>query len=495
MRKHILSLCLLLVAVGAFPQSKLMGAGKATKVGVSADTNNKTVKTKKVYTSKSSSKPLAKGDLFKITDIHFSNVDHTGTVIDDYDSKLYAGELKFLRAELVYDGLASSDHDVEVFFKIYNEDGELNKSDTSPDGFTWKKTIDIKPGKGNTVQLPGWGSNSNKSYKPGLYTYEVWAKGKCMIRKQFRAYTGTKPLSSSSLLSITSVKLTNEDKNGEVLSDGLYDGEIKYISQTVSYKGLSSPEQKAKIYYRLFNAEGNLVSASNSPKGFSHTQEVTIKPGYNTMKIIGLGRSTTDLYTEGENIIEYWIDGEKIYETTFNVVKKGSASSSSNNKSSSGNYELIRNLIVNPFDISTCNVFTSPHSDFLQKFRSKYIVKEDESHSGYYHASRLANTYRFDNMNYSGMQMDFISCSLGDNYTRIVYKWKAVTSERPDKFAALNTLVADLNKIGIHISYEKKDETYDIAEGKIVFAGKEYTVKLSDYGSAYWLSLTVDTRI
>lgn len=664
-------MCLLLASMGTFAQSKLVRAGKSTAAvaGTSKATKPSTKPSTKSRTTtqkKPATRPVA-GNVVKVKDILFGNTDSNGNVIDNFGRKLYAGELRYLQPQLIYDGLTSTARDINVYVKIIDEDGDLKTAQSSPNGYTFDDSFSVKPGKDNRYELPGWGNNSCQYYEPGLYTYEVWHKGKCLISKQFRLYSGAAPLSKSSLLTINGVTLSNEDYDGNTLSNVLYDGEVQYVAATLSYTGHNSSEQKAKLYYRFFNSNGDLIHGNNSPEGFSSSQDVTIAPGYNSMKIYGYGSKETTVYTEGEHKIEYWLDGEKIYETTFNVVKKGSQGSSYSGTTSaaineffpiygltlgkstwddakrlgynvkqyengpkrhvdapnsmtfwdhegdgiwssvytvhseemaplwkqrglswamsydqcinffksrgysinvkkephtteydnrktltasfdavspdgflefeldfdygnangegystssrntlygilvsllkndvaatgtqtpSGNVELIKNLITNPLDITTCNVFTTPRSEFLRQFRNKYTVSEqDEKYPDYYYATISDNAYKFNKLSYCGVPLDRMSCFLHDNATRVCYLWDVTKSEHPDMYAMLDALVSDLNKLGIPMSYKRTGEEHDVAKGEAVFAGKSYEVELSDYGTSYWVQLVIDTRL
>ena len=134
MRLLLLSLCLGLVTLNAFSQSKLQGAGKATKVGASTATKTPTTSTKsttkKPSTSSSqvkkapsnSSKYAAKGYM-EISDISFANTDTDNTIIDNYDSKLYAKEVKYLKPRISYKGL--SNEEITLNIKQIDEDGKL----------------------------------------------------------------------------------------------------------------------------------------------------------------------------------------------------------------------------------------------------------------------------------------------------------------------------------------------------------------------------------
>ena len=83
-----------------------------------------------------------------------------------------------------------------------------------------------------------------------------------------------------------------------------------------------SNNQNVTFFYRIFKADGSLSSGSSSPKGFTTNSSVTIKPGLNKVALAGWGNSKGTVYKAGIHTFELWLDGEKIYETTFNVGEK-----------------------------------------------------------------------------------------------------------------------------------------------------------------------------
>ena len=150
MRTLLLSICFGLLSLNAYSQSKLAGAGKATKVGGSAAsktaTTKKTAKTSTPVKKTPSKIPAVKQDpdakyassgYMEISGVSFANVDIDGHIIDDYGSNLYASEVKYLKPKVFYRGLASVEKEISVDVKIIKEDGTLETGTGSPDGYTY----------------------------------------------------------------------------------------------------------------------------------------------------------------------------------------------------------------------------------------------------------------------------------------------------------------------------------------------------------------------
>lgn len=339
--KSIVALILLgFISLTAYPQSKLAGAGKASKVAGTTATH------KKPSTSDSSSgnRPVSgakktivrDGDskyessaYMKIAGVEFGNVDAELNIIDKYGSKLYAGEVRYLQPQLSYEGLVSTEKDITLYVRILKEDGSLEEGANSPEGYTYKQELTVKPGS-NKIALKGWGHSSGGSYSPGLYGFEIWYKNKLIFKDRTRLYSGSTPLVSSSILRINNVAWGSEDAEDNVnikIGETLYEGEVKYLVGNMYYDGLYANEQKITLYIRIFSPSGSLSCGTNSPIGFTYKRDVTIKPGSNVCKIIGWGNASGNYYKEGEYKYEIWLDGEKIYESTFDVKKKEGVSS------------------------------------------------------------------------------------------------------------------------------------------------------------------------
>lgn len=343
MRTLLLSICFGLLSLNAYSQSKLAGAGKATKVGGSAASKTATTKTpaktstpvKKTPTQS----PVVKQDpnakyassgYMEISGVSFANVDTDGHLIDDYGSNLYASEVKYLKPKVFYHGLASVEKEISVDVKIIKEDGTLETGTGSPDGYTYSYQYKVEPGAGKNIELSGWGRNNGGSYSPGQYKFEVWYKGNILYEKGIRLYSGTTPLATSKIIKINGISFSNVTKEGTVLADyggTFYEGDVQYVKSRISYSGLYSNDQTVTLYYKFFTPSGSMICGNSSPTCYSSKESITVKPGSNTITLDGWGSSSGAIYKEGKHKVEYWLDGEKIYETSFTVKKKeGTAS-------------------------------------------------------------------------------------------------------------------------------------------------------------------------
>lgn len=266
----------------------------------------------------------------EIMGVTFGNTDEDGHLIDRYGARLYASEVKYLKPQLSYKGLASSEKTITLYIKILKEDGSLEEGFNSPEGYTYKQEFTVKPGSNQTASLLGWGRNSGGSYSPGQYVFEIWYNDKLIYRNGIRLYSGVTPLVSSSMLKINKIDFGSVDTNNNTnikIGDVLYEGDVKYLVGDMHYEGLYLNDQKITLYMRMFDPSGSLLIGNNSPVGFSYTRDVTVKPGANTYHISGWGNENGTTYKNGIFKYEIWLDGEKIYETTFDVEEKEDTSS------------------------------------------------------------------------------------------------------------------------------------------------------------------------
>ena len=131
---------------------------------------------------------VSNSSIIEITGISFCNTDYDGNTIDDYGAKLYDGRIKYIGAEISYNGLTSTSKDVTFYVKVIKEDGSLIKGTSSPEGYSFDIERTVKSGKNLSLYLVGYGSNSGGTYKPGQYTYEIWLDGAKIYQASFTVY-------------------------------------------------------------------------------------------------------------------------------------------------------------------------------------------------------------------------------------------------------------------------------------------------------------------
>lgn len=337
MKAAILTICLGLCTLVAYPQSKLIGGNKATTVGGSTEKpQTPTSPSKKTTPSKGSvgrtvnpDNKYASTGYMEITGMSFANTDYSGHVIDDYGTDLYASEVRYLKPKLFYKGLASAEKEIDLYVKILKEDGTMESSTGSPEGYSYKNSVNVQSGPGQSVTLVGWGNRYGNAYVAGQYKFQIYYNDNIIYEKGVRLYSGSTPIATSRLIKINRLSFGSEDENSESIipfGGTLYEGDVKYLTVQISYNGLYSTDQNVTLFYRVFDSNGGLVTGSSSPQGFSSKEAVVIKQGSNFMKLNGWGNASGTLYTSGTGKYELWLDGEKIYETTFEVKKKTDSS-------------------------------------------------------------------------------------------------------------------------------------------------------------------------
>lgn len=337
MRTLLLSICFGLLSLNTYSQSKLAGAGKATKVGGSVTSKTVTTKTTEKTSTPVKKTPLqtptikedpnekyAASGYMEITGVTFANIDVDSHIIDDYGANLYASEVKYLKPKVFYRGLASEEKEISIDLKIIKEDGTLSTGTNSPSGYTYSYKCKIEPGTGKSIEISGWGNNTGGVFSSGQYKFEVWYNGNILYEKGIRLYSGTTPLATSKIIKINNISFSNVTSDGTVLADQgdtFYEGEVQYVKPHINYTGLYSNDQEITLYYKFFTPSGSMICGKSSPKCYSYKQNITVKPGTNILTLEGWGTSSGTLYKEGKHKVEYWLDGEKIYETSFDVKK------------------------------------------------------------------------------------------------------------------------------------------------------------------------------
>lgn len=112
----------------------------------------------------------------EVSDIQFANVNYNNSIIDNYGSTLY-DDIKYLKPKIHYRGL-NNRNSATINVKIYRPDGTLDRSKTSPSGYTNKTSLQrIDKGSFYTSELLGWGNNEGNCYAPGEYIVEIWNNG------------------------------------------------------------------------------------------------------------------------------------------------------------------------------------------------------------------------------------------------------------------------------------------------------------------------------
>lgn len=488
MKKIVFIFSFALLSLTIAGQSKLVSGSKAsTAKKTTVTSNNKgdnqvkkgTKQPKAPSVRGSSSNRYASSGYMEISGISFANVDNSGHIIDDYGSTLYVGDLKYLKPKIFYRGLSSQKREITLDIKIINEDGTVQKGTGTKSGFAFSQEVNVEPGSGKSLELLGWGTSLGGSFSAGQYKYEVWYNGNVLFQKGIRLYPGSTPLASNKTLEISNVVFGNTDYNNKIIADyggTLYENEVQYLSPKIYYKGLGASKRSVTLYYRIFLASGDITQGKSSPIGFTSSQNIEVEPGLNSIKLGGWGNANATTYKAGYHKVEFWLDGEKIYETKVKIVKRGEeetpvSSGSSNTKSSS----FLMNILTYPMGNTYYDAETSDFDVVKNALSSKYTVK-DSSNDNTKQIFLYNKSGEMDYMTYHDMEFYYLYyCSLSGTSSlkgRISYNWKIKNNANHNDI--LDKIVSDFRSKNIEINYEKKKDDY--STGKVRIGKIEYEI-------------------
>lgn len=434
-------------------------------------------------------------ETIEITDITFANADDEGNIINDFGSMLYASEVKYLKPQITFNGLGAYQDKIKLYVKIFSDDEQMKTGNGSPDGYTFTDDLLVLPGSGHTATLPGWGRNSGGAFSAGTYRFEIWHNGKQLFQKKVRLYSGSTPISESKLLTIKSVSFCNKDKSGTAASSygsPLYEEELMYVTPRITYTGLYPTTQSATLYYKIFNSDGNLVCGNSSPRGFSSKATVEIKKGKNEMELSGYGSANGNVYKEGVCKVEYWIDGDKIYETSFEVKKKGNTYSTSSKSSSSQNsfstpYGTLGNLLSHPMGFAQLDMENSDIKQMIKVLKSRYEISK-QGNTSFYIWDTHNNMEAINIGNLNGYYFRYYNSNTKySNHLAISYHWHC--SQEANVYEEIDNIVTELKKIGIDIDCTKVNDEYTKMKGFVKIDNIKYTLEVKQYSTTYEVSL------
>lgn len=118
---------------------------------------------------------------FDISKIEVANVDKDNNIINGYGTTIYDFQTKYIKPRITVDVKTEGNYDIYV--KFYSPKGLSSASD-SPDGYTYKSTINMTSGS-HTYTLYGWGSENKGNWSMGRYRLEFYYNGQRIAQKEF----------------------------------------------------------------------------------------------------------------------------------------------------------------------------------------------------------------------------------------------------------------------------------------------------------------------
>ena len=137
--------------------------------------------------------------------------------------------------------------------------------------------------------------------------------------------------SKTAYMDIQEIEFANFDvKKNIVINDygsTLYSSDLKFLTPNIVYDGIYDLPKFVTIYCKLYNPNGNLMTAPDSPYGYTFEDYFLVKPGNgNNKELRKYGNSTiSGLFESGDYLFELYYQDSLIYQTPFTISDKGDA--------------------------------------------------------------------------------------------------------------------------------------------------------------------------
>ena len=251
------------------------------------------------------------GPALSITEVRVRNEDKEGNALSDYKVSFDYDETRWISYYIRVVNNTDERLQGKLGVRYIQPDGKLKQNSKSPAGFTFEHNVNVA----NSREITGgWGRASGGSFEPGRHRIEFWWEGKRIHQVTFAVNAQEAPLK------ITALKLRNEMNDGTPLSDygWTFDREdIQYITFYATLANTTNQPQKGQLSVKFIGPDGVLMRSSNSPEGYTFSQNINIVTVGNVTN--GWGRSTGGSYSSGAYRIEFWWDGKRIAQTSFTV--------------------------------------------------------------------------------------------------------------------------------------------------------------------------------
>ena len=122
---------------------------------------------------------------FVINSVEVGNIASDGSVINDFGSKIYSYQTKYLKPKLYIK--VNTPGTYTLYVKLYDASGKLRTGANSPSGYSYSTTGTLYS---NTTwwKLNGWGNDRAGYWGAGQYRWEFWYSGEKIGEKSFTIY-------------------------------------------------------------------------------------------------------------------------------------------------------------------------------------------------------------------------------------------------------------------------------------------------------------------
>lgn len=239
----------------------------------------------------------------------------------------------------ITEGIRKCDRKINELSPRLSVNGSSSSTDISFSASGGSKTLSISTNQGtpSASALPSWITVSSTS--SSSMTISCSANSNSSSRNDwFNVNAGSKTVRVNvtqsagrvAQLSITGATFGNTKKDNTIINSygsTLYASDIRYLCCRLNYNGPSSSESKT-IYVKVIKPNGEMMTGSSSPSGYTYSQNVTFEAGDSkSVGIGGWGKEESSSYTSGTYKFEIYWNGAKQYTASIYLNKKAGESS------------------------------------------------------------------------------------------------------------------------------------------------------------------------
>jgi hypothetical protein len=134
-----------------------------------------------------------------------------------------------------------------------------------------------------------------------------------------QALENERQMSLNAYMNITGIRFYNTNADGQRISkdgDILYAQDVKYLLPVLYYDGMANETRYTKLLCKIFRPNRTMVTFSDSPSGYSFSQNVTVESGMsNYMNLTRWGSAAGGAFEKGNYTIEVYSETGKLIGT------------------------------------------------------------------------------------------------------------------------------------------------------------------------------------
>lgn len=256
----------------------------------------------------------------RVTDIKIGEADAAGNWIP---SQFYT-DLTYLYVRVYYERLDPACGSVDFALKFINPSGQLDVNSSVP-GFTLRDQ-NTRISQSGYLEISGWGNKNGHGFGVGTWTVEAYinghAEGSARFTMRDRSWSPAIRITGATFM------VSSGDKSCGISPTSFY-SDTCHIAPVITFERLRS-SGPLTVYYKLYDPSGRQIMPANPLNGYTWKGEVTPQASPTRQALGGFGNPDGTCYsTPGQYRVDFYLDGQKIYSSGFNVVKRPSVAPSS----------------------------------------------------------------------------------------------------------------------------------------------------------------------